>query len=74
MATTFYNPYERDPSSTNTPSGPAKIIKKLDIDLSPLPAASTNRYIKISGDSGAIFNLEIKNEDNYYYNFIKRRR
>ena len=71
MATTFYNPYERDPSSTNTPSGPAKIIKKLDIDLSPLPAASTNRYIKISGDSGAIFNLEIKNEDNYYYNFIK---
>tara|TARA_R100000544_G_scaffold36820_1_gene25929 strand:- start:719 stop:2383 length:1665 start_codon:yes stop_codon:yes gene_type:complete len=71
MATTFYNPYERDPSSINTPSGPAKIIKKLDIDLSPLPAASTNRYIKIGGDRGAIFNLEITNEDNYYYNFIK---
>ena len=71
MARTFYNPYERDPASINTPSGPVKIIKKLIIDLSPLPAASTDRYISISGDQGAIFNLEIKNEDNYYYNFIK---
>ena len=47
----------------------AKIIKNLNIDLSSMAAASTTRSFQVIGDNGAIFSLEITNEDGYYYNF-----
>ena len=47
-----------------------KIIRKFDLDLSPIKADSSVRTFALTGDNGAIFNLEIKNEDGYYYNFV----
>ena len=47
----------------------AKIIKNLNIDLSSMAAASTTRSFQVIGDNGAIFSLEVTNEDGYYYNF-----
>ena len=46
-----------------------KIIKSFNLDLSDLPAAAERRDFTISGTSGAMFSLEIKNEDPKYYNF-----
>ena len=47
----------------------AKIIKNFSIDLSDMAAAGGDRAFSVVGDIGAIFSLEIKNEDSYYYNF-----
>ena len=48
-----------------------KIIKKLNLDLSDLPATSERRRFTILGDNGAEFKLEIKdNTTGYYYNFV----
>ena len=47
----------------------AKIIRNLNIDLSDMAANGGNRAFSIEGDVGAIFSMEIKNEDSYYYNF-----
>ena len=47
-----------------------KIIQSFELDLSSLTAVSSVRPFSIKGDDGAVFTLEIKNEDNYYYNFI----
>ena len=47
-----------------------KTIQSFELDLSSLPAAASVRPFYIKGDDGATFTLEIKNEDNYYYNFI----
>ena len=47
----------------------AKIINKFNIDLSDMAAAGGSRTFSIEGDAGAIFSLEVKNEDGYYYNF-----
>ena len=47
-----------------------KTIQSFELDLSSLPAASSVRTFSIKGDDEAVFTLEIKNEDNYYYNFI----
>ena len=44
----------------------AKVITSFDIDLSSMAAASNTRTFSITGDNGAIFSLEIKNEDGYY--------
>jgi len=46
-----------------------KIIGGLNIDLSDLPAASETRNFTIPGMVGAVFSLEVRNEDDYYYNF-----
>ena len=46
-----------------------KVIERIELDLSPLPKSITVRPFSVIGDAGAVFNLEIKNEDNYYYNF-----
>lgn len=46
-----------------------KTIQGINLDLSDLPAAGENRTITITGDDNAEFILEIKNEDNHYYNF-----
>ena len=72
MARTFYNPYERDPVSTNSNiPGEDKLITKFDLDLSDLPATSEVRDFTISGDKRAEFRLEIKdNTTGYYYNFV----
>jgi len=47
----------------------AKVIRSFSLDLSDLPAASETRTFSISGTNQAVFSLEVKNEDNYYYNF-----
>ena len=72
MARTFYNPYERDPVSTNSNiPGKDKLITKFDLDLSDLPATSEIRNFVIIGDIGAEFRLEIKdNTTGKYYNFV----
>jgi len=46
------------------------VITSFDLDLSDLPASSEIRNFTFIGDSGAGFVLEIKNEDNHYYNFV----
>ena len=45
-------------------------IGAFNIDLTDLPVSSETRNFTILGSVGAIFTLEIKNEDSYYYNFI----
>ena len=66
----YYNPYERDPVNVETQIGVAnKVIKSFNLDLSDLPAESETRNFTITGNKDAEFILEIKNEDNYYYNF-----
>lgn len=50
----------------------AKVIKSLNIDLSNMRAASDTRNFAVIGDKGAIFSLEVKNEDGYYYDFTNR--
>ena len=49
-----------------------KVIKEFNLDLSALRASESVRNFSIIGDDGAYFNLEIKNEDNYYFNFVTR--
>jgi len=46
-----------------------KIINNFSLDLSDLPATTETRDFVVSGTNGAMFSLEIKNEDSYYYNF-----
>tara|TARA_R100001463_G_scaffold6227_3_gene20527 strand:+ start:12477 stop:14228 length:1752 start_codon:yes stop_codon:yes gene_type:complete len=46
-----------------------KILKSFNLDLSDLPASQEGRSFDIIGSKGSEFVLEIKNEDNYYYNF-----
>ena len=46
-----------------------KTIRDLIFDTSDLPANGASRNITIIGDDGAVFNLEIQNEDSHYYNF-----
>ena len=47
----------------------SKIISNFDLDLSDMKASGESRDFNIIGDNGSGFILEIKNEDNYYYNF-----
>ena len=47
----------------------AKIIQNFRIDLSSIAATGATREFKVVGDDGAIFSLEVKNEDGHYYNF-----
>ena len=49
---------------------PQKTINSFDLDLSDASASGEARSFNIIGDKGAEFILEIKNEDNYYYNFV----
>ena len=43
-----------------------RIITSIDIDFNDIRAAGETRRFTISGDNGAIFSLEVKNEDDYY--------
>ena len=47
-----------------------KVISGIDLDLSPLKASTSARSFGITGDDGAVFNLEVKNGDSNYYNFV----
>jgi len=47
----------------------SKTITSFDLDLSDLPASATRRNFVVSGDNGCAFSLEIRNEDDNYYNF-----
>ena len=47
-----------------------KIIKRIDFDFSDLPQDGELRNFTVVGSNDAEFRLEIKNEDNYYYNFV----
>jgi len=47
--------------------GSGKIIESFVLDTTNVKAAGENRTFTITGDG--IFSLEVKNEDNYYYNF-----
>ena len=46
-----------------------KLISGFGFDISNIKAAGETRSFTVSGDKGAVFSLEIRNEDNYYYNF-----
>ena len=46
-----------------------RIIAGIDIDFNDIRAAGETRMFTISGDEDAVFSLEVKNEDDYYYNF-----
>ena len=73
MATTFYNPYERDPVNVNASDGDdeQRLISDFVLDLSDLPAASEVRQFVVYGNNGAEFKLHIKdNTTGYYYNFV----
>jgi len=73
MARTFYNPYERDPVSLSSNStDQPKVITSFEIDLSDIKAATTTRPFSVLGQNGAVFSLEVKNEDGHYYNFITK--
>ena len=47
----------------------AKVIRYFNINLDDMAATGGSRSFSVEGDPGAIFSLEIKNEDGYYYNF-----
>ena len=51
-------------------AGSQNMITNFNLNLNDLSASTENRSFYISGDSGAKFNLEIKNEDGKYYNFV----
>jgi len=50
--------------------GSPKIIQGFDIDFSDIKASGERRRFIIRGSKNTFFNLEVKNEDNYYYNFV----
>ena len=56
-------------NSAHVGSYNTKVISGFSLDLSDLPAASETRSFTVSGTNQAVFSLEVKNEDNYYYNF-----
>ena len=49
-----------------------KTITSFDLDLSDLPAATSTRKFTLIGNFGAEFVLEVKNEDDHYYNFYTK--
>ena len=49
-----------------------KVIQNFNIDLSNITAVGATRQFEVFGDHGAIFSLEVKNEDGYYYNFTTK--
>jgi len=49
-----------------------KTITSFEMDFSSLTALTETRAFTVSGDNGAVFNLEVRNEDSKYYNFITK--
>ena len=44
--------------------GLQKVIRGFDLDLNDIKQSGEERRLTISGDNGAVFYLEIRNEDN----------
>ena len=69
--TTYYNPYERDP--TNEPQAGetvrSKIINKISLNTFNIPESGVTRSFEIIGTKGAEFSLEVK-QGALFYNFI----
>ena len=73
MVTTFYNPYERDPVNADSISASDRIINDFILDLSNLRQTNpTPRNFTVVGKNEAGFTLEVKNEDDHYYNFTTK--
>ena len=49
--------------------GTEKIISGFNLDYTAIPQTGERREFSITGDDGAVFSLEIKDEDGKYYNF-----
>jgi len=49
-----------------------KIIRSFDINTNDIKQNGESREFTIIGDDGAVFNLEVKNEDGNYYDFISK--
>ena len=49
-----------------------KTIRSFDIKTSDIPAGGTTRAFKISGDKGALFSMEVFDNDGNYYNFMSK--
>ena len=47
-------------------------INSLSVDYTDIPTGGGERNIEINGSNGASFYLEVKNEDNSYYNFVTK--
>ena len=45
------------------------VITSFEMDFSSITAAGETRSFVVSGSRGSTFEVEVKNEDNYYYNF-----
>ena len=50
----------------------SQVLTNFDLDLSDIPAAGSVRNFSILGTNKAKFSLEIKNANNYYYNFTTK--
>ena len=47
-----------------------KTITNFNIDFSTLPPGINTRMFSITGEDGAVFSLEVKDNTGKYYNFI----
>lgn len=47
-----------------------KKITSIEINDSDLPASSTSRVFRITGDEGAVFSVRVRTADSKYYNFV----
>ena len=47
-----------------------KVLKTFNISTSDIPEVGERRPFTIAGDADIKFFLQVKNEDNYYYNFV----
>jgi len=67
-AARYYNPYERDPSNVAS-NAFGKTIKGLVLNTGNISTNGETRSFTVKGNPGAIFSLEVKRQDGYYYNF-----
>ena len=50
----------------------SKIIKSFKIDTTNIRASGEDRYFTVVGDDGAVFTIEVLNEDGHYYDFYNK--
>lgn len=50
----------------------SKTINGFNVDYTNIPTAGENKDFEVFGSNGAEFYIEIKNEDNHYYNFFTK--
>jgi hypothetical protein len=49
-----------------------KVLRTFNISTNDIPEVGERRPFTIVGDAGIKFFLQVKNEDNYYYNFVTK--